>query len=115
MNLSLGGGQSTERYTSAAASTPAAISGFINLGIGLENTWAYGNTPDQIGLDVNIEPVLRSQDKQLVVLEFQQFVCPLGAYCLNDQTGGLKRSDTRAVYDRPADLVLASRPAMSSH
>jgi hypothetical protein len=89
MNLSLGGGPNAERYTGAAARTPAAISGYINLGVGLENTWAYGSTPDQIGMVANIEPVLRSQD---IVWE-------------GNQTGGLKRSDTRAIYDSPADLV----------
>ena len=105
--LSLGGARSGLRGTSANAASPATIAGYVNLDGGIDHDWdSTGN--DALSLDA--KPVFRIGE---VAVEgdwaYQssgaEFVCPTGAICLNDHTGGLKRHFTRAIYDRPEDLL----------
>ena len=105
--LSLGGGRAALRGTNPSAAAPAAISGFVNFDGGIDHDWAMAGQ-DTLSLDVR--PVLRIGQAAVegdwaYQSNGAEFVCPSGAICLNDHTGGLKRRFTRVIYDRPDDLL----------
>ena len=108
--LTLGGGAGGGRIASADIASPAQVAGYVNLGVGLDHTWGNADITDQTAMTFDVQPVLRVSQVAFggdwtYRSAAEPFICPPGAFCLNDQAGGLKRQYTRAVYDRPDELT----------
>ena len=89
---------------------PADVSGFVNLYGGVDTVWAKPGSEQQTSLHFEADSVFRLWD---VVAEndfgfdgdVDTFLCPEGATCVADHRAGLKRKNSRLVYDSPDEQL----------
>ena len=109
-DLSLGNGAGGSGQVATSFVQPAAVAGYVNITAGADHNWNTGASADPTALTLELQPVLRGSGVALAgdwtyQSTSEPFICPVGAICLRDQAGGLKRTYTRAIYDHPQAML----------
>ncbi|NJO34028.1 MAG: hypothetical protein HC869_13680 [Rhodospirillales bacterium] len=90
---------------------PALVSGYLNVITGIDELW--GTVPGQdsrTSARVDLQSVVRLWNVVLendIIFEgdLDSNICPTGASCIYDHNAGLKRRNSRLVYDWPESLL----------
>lgn len=106
--ISLGG--VSPGIANARAVDPAALSGYLNVLGGADYLWASDDSPEKASLHFDLQSAVRFGN---VVLENEtgydgavdSETCPHEAICNYTHESGLKRRNTRLVYDRPEEAL----------
>jgi len=91
---------------SANAAKPAILSSYLNVITGVDHLWGTSTLSERTAARIDFESVFRLWN---IVIEneftyegaIDANTCPVGALCVYDHAGGLKRRRSRAVYDWP--------------
>lgn len=107
-NISLGGVNPV--MANARAVDPALFSGYLNVTGGVDYLWAGDENSDKTSLHFDLQSAVRfgnivAENEAGYDGEVDSQTCPHEAICNYTHDSGLKRRNTRLVYDRPEEAL----------